>query len=144
MATARKDITIKADADAVMEVIADIAAYPDWSSVHKAATIESTDGDGRPERVRMTVAVVGISDEQVLDYTWDGHRSVRWTLVEGGQQRRQSGHYELTADGPVTRVRYEVRVDPKIPMPGFVVKQGMRKVVDAATVGLKRRVERGR
>jgi ribosome-associated toxin RatA of RatAB toxin-antitoxin module len=143
MATSKKDITIEASAEAVMDVIGDMAAYPGWSSVHKSATVESVDDEGRPQRVRMTVAVVGISDEQVLDYTWDGDRAVSWTLVEGGQQRRQIGRYELTADGPGTRVHYEVSVDPKIPMPGFVVKQGMRKVVDAATRGLKRRVEWG-
>jgi ribosome-associated toxin RatA of RatAB toxin-antitoxin module len=144
MATAKKDITIKAGPDAVMEVIADLAAYPGWSSVHKKTAIESTDDEGRPTRVRMTVSVAGISDEQVLDYTWDGDRSVSWTLVEGGQQRRQSGRYQLSANGSATAVHYEVSVDPKIPMPGFIVKQGMRKVVDAATSGLKKSVERGR
>jgi len=143
MATAKKDITINAAPAAVMAVIADMAAYPDWSSVHKKTTVESVDDDGRPNRVRMTVSVVGISDEQVLDYAWDGDRSVTWTLVEGGQQRRQTGRYELTPDGSATAVHYEVSVDPKIPMPGFIVKQGMRKVVDAATKGLKRKVERG-
>ena len=143
MATAKKDITINAAPEAVMAAIADMAAYPDWSGVHKKTTVESVD-DGRLNRVRMTVSVVGISDEQVLDYTWDGDRSVTWTLVEGGQQRRQTGRYKLTPDGSATAVHYEVSVDPKIPMPGFIVKQGMRKVVDAATRGLKRRVERGR
>jgi hypothetical protein len=51
------------------------------------------------------VKTVGISDEQVLDYTVhdDG---VSWTLVSSKQQRAQHARYTLTPEGDGTRVSF--------------------------------------
>lgn len=124
-----------------MEVLADLPQYPAWSSVHKRATVQTRFADGRPERGVMAVAAVGLTDEQVLDYEWtdDG---VSWSLVKSGQQKDQHGGYSISGrpDG-VTHVRYDLQIDPAIPLPGIIVRQVMKKAVSAATNGLKKRVE---
>jgi len=75
----------------------------------------------------------------VLDYTVydDG---VGWTLVSSKQQRAQTGRYTLTPDGDSTRVRFELMVDPTVPVPGFVLKRMMRGAMESATDGLRKQV----
>ena len=141
MARVDADVDIHATPDKILDVIADLTAYPHWSAVHKSARIDDRFGDGRPRRATMGVAAVGLSDEQVIDYEWaDGH--VSWALVKAGQQRDQHGSYDITrGPGDTSRVHYHLDITPSIPLPDFVVRRVMRKAVTAATDGLKREVE---
>lgn len=127
---------IKATPEQVMAAIAAVDRLPEWSSAHKSVTIESTHPDGRPHRVRMTVSIIGITDEQVVDYAWNGDESMSWTLVESGQQKQQDGAYTLTPSADGTRVEFSLTVDPKIPLPGFLVKKAQKMAVETASKGL--------
>jgi len=76
------EIDVKSTPAAVIATIVDFSSYPEWSSAHRKAVVEETGDHGRPSRVRMTMSLVGISDEQVVDYTFDGDERVSWSLVE--------------------------------------------------------------
>ncbi len=67
-----KEFQVEAAPADVMAAIAAVDRLPEWSSAHKKVIVESTHADGRPCRVRMTVSIMGINDEQVVDYSWDG------------------------------------------------------------------------
>ncbi|HZC53637.1 MAG TPA: SRPBCC family protein [Mycobacterium sp.] len=141
MATVSATIDIKAARAKILAVLADVAAYPQWSAVHKRVSVESCFADGRPKRATMGVSAVGMTDTQVLDYTWSTH-DVNWSLAKPTlQQRAQQGSYSITEDGGVSHVHYELSIDPAIPLPGLVVRQIMKKAVAAATDGLKKRIE---
>src|SRR3954454_25327539 len=88
-----QSIVVDAPAADVMAVIADFPAYPQWAaSVKKAEVLEEGDG-GRARRVRFAIDQAMIRDEYVLEYTWDGERTVSWRLVEGQMQKRIDGSY---------------------------------------------------
>lgn len=136
-----KEFEIKADPETVMKAVAAVDRLPEWSSAHKKITIESTHDDGRPHRVRMAVSILGINDEQVVDYTFEGDEKVTWTLVESGQQNQQDGSYVLTATDGGTKVTFELTIDPKIPLPGFLVKKAQKTALETASKGLTKFVE---
>ncbi|AQA25746.1 SRPBCC family protein [Rhodococcus sp. NPDC055112] len=136
-----KEFHIKADPAKVMEAIVAVERVPEWSSSHKSVIVESTHPDGRPLRVRMKVSVLGVNDEQVVDYQWVGDEKVSWTLVESDQQKTQDGSYTLVADGDGTNVTFDLTVDLKIPMPGFIVKRGQKIALETASKGLTKFVE---
>jgi Polyketide cyclase / dehydrase and lipid transport len=117
----------------------DLESLPEWSSAHQKVEVLERDDQGRPSKSWQVVKVVGVSDEQVLAYSVhdDG---VSWTLVSAQQQRAQDGRYTLTPDGDSTRLRFELTVDPTVPVPGFLVKRGARGLTETATVGLRKRV----
>jgi hypothetical protein len=69
---------------------------------------------------------------------------VSWTLVGSKQQRAQDARYTLTPDGDATRVRFQLTVDPLVPLPGFLVKKGAKGLMDTATEGLRKRVLEGK
>ena len=41
-----------------------------------------------------------------------------------------------------TRVRFELTVDPLVPVPGFLIKKGAKGLMDTATDGLWQRFSR--
>ncbi|SEK34054.1 SRPBCC family protein [Rhodococcus maanshanensis] len=136
-----KEFHIKADPAKVMAAIVAVERVPEWSSSHKAVIVESTHPDGRPLRVRMKVSVLGVNDEQVVDYQWVGDEKVSWTLVQSDQQKTQDGSYTLVADGDGTNVTFDLTVDLKIPMPGFIVKRGQKIALETASKGLTKFLE---
>ena len=50
------EITIEADQAKIMDVIADLPAYPDWSDGVEAVEVLETTPEGRPDRARFTFA----------------------------------------------------------------------------------------
>ena len=134
-----REVVIEATPDEIMDVLFDLESLPEWSSAHQKVEVLERDDQGRPSKSRQVVKIVGVSDEQILAYSVhdDG---VSWTLVSAKQQRAQDGRYTLTPDGDSTRLRFELTVDPTVPIPGFLVKKGAKGLMETATEGLRKRV----
>jgi hypothetical protein len=134
-----REITIEATPDEILAVLYDLESLTEWSSAHQLVEVLERDEQGRPKQSRQVVKIVGVSDDQVLDYQVfdDG---VGWTLVTSKQQRSQQARYFLTPDGDSTNVRFELTVDLIAPLPGFLIKKGAQGLLDTATKGLRKRV----
>ena len=135
-------ITIDAAPDAVMGVIADFEAYPEWAQGVKKTEILESDGEARGTRVRFEVSAVGLNGWYILtyDYAADG-MGVSWSFEDGSPIKNLEGSYDLTADGDGTDVLYRAAVDPGVPMIGFMKRKVEKMVIDTALKGLKKRVE---
>jgi hypothetical protein len=44
------------------------------------------------------------------------------------------------ADGDKTKVRFDIKVDLSVPLPGFVLKRAMKGAMETATDGLRKQV----
>jgi hypothetical protein len=134
-------IVIGAPRAAVMAVIADFAAYPQWASAVRAADVLAQE-DGRPSRVRFTLDAGVVKDTYVLGYDWDGDAAVRWHLAEPGSViSAMDGGYLLAGQSGATETTYELSVDIRIPMPGLLKRRAEKTIIDTALKGLKNRVE---
>ncbi|HKA68143.1 MAG TPA: SRPBCC family protein [Actinomycetes bacterium] len=136
-------ITIDATPTEIMMVIADFAAYPEWTGQVKEARVLSSGSDGRAERVRFVLDAGVIKDEYTLGFSWDDDREVRWTLVEEGSlMRALDGSYTLAPAGAAGRtdVTYRLTVDTKIPMLGMIKRKAEKVIVDTALKELAKRV----
>jgi hypothetical protein len=135
-------ITVAADSAAVMRVIADFGAYPEWATGVRSAEIVATGPGGRPLRVRFGLDAGLIKDSYVLAYDWDGDAAVSWQLAEAGSMvTEMSGAYRLVSDDRSTNVSYELAVGTRVPLPGLIRRRAERTIIDAALKGLKARVE---
>ena len=135
-------IVIAAAPDKVVDAIADFAAYPSWARGVKRTDVLRSDAEGRPAHVRFNLDVPPISDTYTLAYTWDGVRSVSWTLVESALLRSLDGAYELKplADGS-TEVSYRLQLDLVVPVIGMLKRKGEKILIETALQGLKKYVE---
>lgn len=136
-----EDIVIHAPAAAIMDVIADLENYPEWSDGVSRIDVLTRFDDGRPETARWIVDAGPIKDVYDLRYSWDGNHSVSWTLIQGQLLKLDDGTYTLDEDGDSTKVNYKLKVDLHIPMLGLLKRKAERSIVDTALKGLKKRVE---
>ena len=140
-------ITVAADADAVMDVIADFEAYPEWQEEIKAVTVLETDADGWGTKVQFTVDAKIFTTTYVLGYTYtddeaEGGYGMSWSLVEGDQLRKVDGSYWLTDQGDgTTLVTYNLEIVPAISLPKLLRRKAAQRIIDGALGGMKRRVE---
>jgi ribosome-associated toxin RatA of RatAB toxin-antitoxin module len=136
-----QSIVVDAPPADVMAVIADFASYPQWVAAAKTVEILETGPDGRAQQVHFVLDAGAVKDDYVLDYTWDGDRSVSWTLVKGQMQKRQEGSYTLTERHGATEVTYAITIDLSIPMLGMIKRKAEKVILDTALKELKKRVE---
>jgi ribosome-associated toxin RatA of RatAB toxin-antitoxin module len=134
-----KEVVIEASPREILDVIADVESSPSYMSAQQSVEILDTHDDGRPRQVKMRVKSAGITDECVLEYTW-ADDVVSWSLVKSGQQRSQHGKYTLEEEGDKTRVKFELTVEPTVPLPGFVLKRAIKGSMNDGTDGLRKRV----
>ncbi len=134
-----RDVVIEATPAEILDVIADVESTPRWSPQYQKAEILESYPDGRPKQVKMTVKAAGLTDVQVIEYTW-ADNSVSWTLVSSGQLKAQDAGYTLTPDGEKTRVKFDMTIDLSIPMPGFLLKRTLKGGMETATDGLRKQV----
>jgi carbon monoxide dehydrogenase subunit G len=138
---ASSSITISADRHAVMSVIADFEAYPEWSTAIKQVTVDEVGDDGRGTTATFTLDAGVLKDTYTLAYEWDGDDRVDWHLVKGRTMKSQEGSYELVETDGATEVTYRLAVDLTVPMLGMFKRKAEKMIMDTALKGLKKRVE---
>ncbi|GAA3963854.1 SRPBCC family protein [Gordonia caeni] len=138
-----RSVVVGADVGAIMDVIADFDAYPEWVTAARVVTVLDRDEAGRGRRVRFELDAGVLTDTYVLDYDWaaDG-TEVSWQLESSDLQRDQRGSYRLNQQVPgSTKVTYTLTVDLKIPMISQLKRRAEKAITDAALLDLKKRVE---
>jgi ribosome-associated toxin RatA of RatAB toxin-antitoxin module len=146
--TVSESVKINASPAEVMAVIANMEDYPNWGEGFTGVEVISTHDDGAAKDVAFSIATPVGKDTYELGYVWTGNDAVSWTLnsdeagkPKSSMMKKLRGSYILEADGAGTKVTYELEIDPKIPMMGFMKKKAAATIVDQALNGLKKRVE---
>jgi ribosome-associated toxin RatA of RatAB toxin-antitoxin module len=138
---ASASIVIDADKHAVMAVIADLEAYPEWSTAIKRVTVDETNTEGRGAQATLTLDAGVLKDTYTLRYDWQGDDQVDWHLVKGRAMKSQDGTYQLREVDGGTEVTYQLAVDLAVPMLGMFKRKAEKMIMDTALKGLKKRVE---
>jgi len=134
-----REVLIEATPEEILDVIADVGSTPTWSPQYQSVEVLDTYDDGRPRQVKMKIKAAGLTDEQIVEYSWTAN-TASWTLIKAGQMKSQHAKYTLTPAGDKTKVKFEITVDPSIPLPGFLLKRTMKGGVETATDGLRKQV----
>jgi hypothetical protein len=134
-----REVVIEATPEEILDVIADVESAHTWSPQYQSAEVLETYKDGRPKRVKMKVKAAGMTDEMEVEYSW-GENTAGWTLVKSGQLKAQNATYTFTPAGDKTKVRFDLEVDPSIPIPGFLLKRTLKGAMETATDGLRKQV----
>ena len=135
----KREVVIEATPGEILDVIADVESTPSWSPQYQSAEVVDSYDDGRPRQVKMRVKAAGISDELLVEYSWTDS-TASWKLLSASQLKSQNATYTLTPDGDKTKVKFEISVDPSVPLPGFLIKRTMKGAMETATDGLRKQV----
>jgi ribosome-associated toxin RatA of RatAB toxin-antitoxin module len=134
-------IAIAAEPAAILDVIADVAAYPEWIAGLDNVVVHGSDERGRPLSATFHGTMGLIRDSYTVAYDW-GETEVSWHLTEGEALKDLHGTYACTpgVDG-TTEVEYRLDVELAIPVVSMLRRRGEKVIVDSALKGLKKRVE---
>lgn len=137
----KSSIDIAAPPEAVLRVITDFGAYPEWTGEVKQARIDERDDAGRATRVWFRMDAGALRDEHTLAYEYPAQGEVRWTLVTSTMMRALDGSYVVEPTAAGSHVTYQLAVDVKLPMVGLLKRKVEKLIIDRALSGLKKRVE---
>ena len=143
---ATQTMEIAASPERIYEVLLDFEAYPTWARDLKGVVIDGRDDAGRATEVTYRAAAMGRSTSYTLRYDYDDTepRRVGWALVRGDIMRLLDGSYTLASiDGQPdrTEVTYDLMVDLRVPLPGFVKRRAEGKIIHNALRELRAHVE---
>jgi ribosome-associated toxin RatA of RatAB toxin-antitoxin module len=136
----RSSILIAARPAAVMDVIADFAAYPEWVRFLKHVEVAETDAAGLGTVVRFVLDAGVITDDYTLAYRW-GDDEVSWHLVGATSIKAMDGSYRLVSTGTGTDVSYALSIDVDMPLLPAFKRKAEQVLIDTALRALKARVE---
>ena len=124
-------------------VLTDFEHYPHWAADIKAVTVDTRDELGRAQRVTFRAAAFGRSTSYTLLYDHTGSpETLSWTQVDGDITRRLDGSYHFSESGEgSTEIVYQLVVDLKVPLPGFVKRRAEGRIMGTALRELKAFVE---
>ena len=135
-------ILIEAGADEVRKVLFDIASYPTWSRSIKSTKVESSDDQGRPVRIQLTIEAGMLRDKPTLEYDWSqAPEKVTFSLVDADLLTQMDGTYIVKSVGDDTEVNYELETDVSMPVPKPMLQSAELGTIKAALEELKSHLE---
>ena len=135
-------VTIAAAADDVRAVVFDIANYPSWSTSFKAVEVLSSDAQGRPTQVKMSVDAGALKDKPTLNYDWSAYPDrVEFSLEDADLLTEMSGSFIVKDNGDETEVTSELTVALSMPVPDMMRKKAEKSTIDLALKQLKEKLE---
>ncbi len=136
-------LVVGAPPERCLEVVCDVEAYPLWVADVKDVSVLERDEVGHALVVAFRAGAFGRSTSYVLAYDYSRlPHAVAWSQRDGDITRSLDGSYEFipTPDGK-TEVLYELAIDLRVPVPGFVRRRAEAQILHAALRDLKERVE---
>jgi hypothetical protein len=78
--------------------------------------------------------VIEATREEILDVIADVEATPEWSSQQQAVEIVESG------EGDKTKVKFELTVDPSVPLPGFILKRAIKGAMETATDGPRKQV----
>lgn len=135
-------MSIAASAEEVRAVLFDIATYPSWSTSFKSVTVLTSDEQGRPTQVSMSVDAGALKDKPTLNYDWSAYPNrLDFSLEDADLLTQMSGAYIVKDNGDETEVTFELTVALSMPVPDIMRTKAEKSTIDLALKQLKEKLE---
>jgi carbon monoxide dehydrogenase subunit G len=136
---------IAASPEECWAVVTDFDRYAEWANDIKSVAVLDRDSEGQGGRVMFRAGAFGRSTSYTLAYDYsDAPNRLAWVQAAGDITSRLDGDYRFTpAEGGGTDVTYNLLVELKVPLPGFVKQRAAARIIGTALRELKARIEGG-
>jgi uncharacterized membrane protein len=136
-------VTIQATASEIQEVLANLPAYPTWSTTIKSVNVIATDDQGRATQVQVSVDAGALKDKPTLNYDWSkAPTRLEFSLEDADLLTEMSGAYIIKDNGDdTTDVTYELTVGLSMPVPAVMRQKAEKSTIDLTLKQLKEKLE---
>ncbi len=136
-----KTVEVEAPAEAIMGIVADFEAYPEWNAEIKGCWILHRYDDGRPSQLRLDVVVQGQSGTFITAVYYPGENQIYTVLQQGDHFTKQEQRFSVVPIGATSLLTVDLDVETKLAIPNTMVKKAIGDTLDYLADNLKARAE---
>lgn len=130
--------TVEASPERILDVLTDVAAYPQWQKEVDTAQVLGSDDQGRPQGVKVAVTAMGMKGNYTLEYRYPDASTLEWRLTDGDMITANDATFRLHDNGDgTTEMQVEMLLGVKWKLPDFMVDQMIQKAVNDYIKGIK-------
>jgi ribosome-associated toxin RatA of RatAB toxin-antitoxin module len=137
------ETSLPASPEKAFEVMTDYDSLPDWQGPLKRCTVVSRYDDGLAREVEYEIDVKLRRVRYSLRHIYDAPNEIDSEYLEGDFNCFEGRwRFDPAADG-TTRARFDLRIDPGLPIPGRIQRMLNERVLRSAVEDLRKRLVRG-
>ncbi len=142
MALVSKTVEVDAEEAAILGIVADFEAYPQWNDEVKAVYILARYNDGRPSQLRIDTEISGQPGTYIQAVYYPGPAQIQTVMQQGDLFSKQEQLFSVVGMGPVSLLTVDLDVEVSIPgVPSVMVKKIVNEALDHLAGNLKARAE---
>ncbi len=136
-----KTVEVSADSAAVMAIVADFEAYPQWNEEIQGLWVLARYDDGRPSQLRLDADYQGMQATFIQAVYYPGDNQIQTVLQQGDLFSKQDQLFSVVSTGAASLLTVDLDVETSTPIPAPMVKSLAGNVLDHLAENLKRRAE---
>ena len=137
-----KTVEVNADATAILGIVADFEAYPQWNEEVKAVSILARYNDGRPSQLRIDTEIQGQPGTYIQAVYYPAPGQIQTVMQQGDLFSKQHQLFSVVEMGPASLLTVDLDVETSIPgVPAPLVKKLVNDALDHLAGNLKPRAE---
>jgi ribosome-associated toxin RatA of RatAB toxin-antitoxin module len=136
-----KTVEVTASAEAIMAIVADFEAYPEWNEEINGCWILHRYDDGRPSQLRLDTTVQGMNGTYIQAVYYPQPNQIQTVMQQGDLFSKQEQVFSVVAMGATTLLTVDLDVEVSMPVPAMMVKKVVNDALDHLAGNLKARAE---
>lgn len=137
-----KTVEIDADEAAILRIVADFEAYPQWNDEVKAVYILARYNDGRPSQLRIDTEIAGQAGTYIQAVYYPGPTQIQTVMQQGDLFAKQEQLFSVVGMGPSSLLTVDLDVETSVPgVPSLMVKKMVNDALEHLAGNLKARAE---
>jgi len=136
-----KTVEVDANAAAILSIVADFEAYPQWNDEVKAVYILARYNDGRPSQLRVDTSVQGYEGTFIQAVYYPSPAQIQTVLQQGELFAKQEQLVSVVEMGPSSLLTVDLDVETTVAVPNLMIKKLVNDALEHLADNLKSRAE---
>lgn len=134
-------VEVGADAAAILGIVSDFEAYPQWNDEVKAVYILARYNDGRPSQLRVDTEIAGNAGTYIQAVYYPSPMQIQTVMQQGELFSKQEQLFSVVEMGASSLLTVDLDVETTFPMPNVMMKKVINDALEHLANNLKGRAE---
>ncbi|CDQ42162.1 Ribosome association toxin PasT (RatA) of the RatAB toxin-antitoxin module [Mycolicibacterium neoaurum] len=137
-----KTVEVAAPAAAIMAIVADFEAYPQWNEEVTGAWILARYDDGRPSQLRLDTKIQGMEGSYIQAVYYPADGQIQTVMQQGNLFSKQEQLFAVVDMGPSSLLTVDMDVEVDMPgVPAMMIKKVVNDALEHLANNVKKRAE---
>ena len=134
-------LEVDAGAAAILGIVADFEAYPQWNDEVKAVYILARYNDGRPSQLRVDTEIGGNAGTYIQAVYYPGPAQIQTVMQQGDLFSKQEQLFSVVDMGASSLLTVDLDVETTFAVPNLMMKKLVNDALEHLANNLKGRAE---